>query len=238
MVDDYHLRQYEQCYETTTGLMQLAEDCVGSIDSRRVLDVACGAGANVHHMLKRWSDCQVTGIDLDDAALAYAREHTSVAHVSRCRFEKGNMFELQQQYERGAFHIATLMHTLLLFDPDDYPKILRSMVSVTSEWIFLSALFTDKQMDVTSLIRDYVRFGKDSKESLLYSVFCMSRFRRVCAELGVKEVIFRDFEISIDLAGPAQGGVGTYTVKREDGVRLQFTGAVYLPWKFAALRLS
>jgi hypothetical protein len=65
----------------------------------------------------------------------------------------------------------------------------------------------------------------------------VDRFRRVAAALDVKEVIFRDFEISIDLEGPAEGGIGTYTAKLADGHRLQFSGAVFMPWKFAALRL-
>jgi hypothetical protein len=66
----------------------------------------------------------------------------------------------------------------------------------------------------------------------------MERFERIALRLGAKEVIFRDFEISIDLTGPAAGGIGTYTRKLEDGNRLQFSGAVFMPWKLAALRLQ
>jgi hypothetical protein len=66
----------------------------------------------------------------------------------------------------------------------------------------------------------------------------LARLReRIAAHLGAQEVVFRDFEISIDLTGPAEGGIGTYTKRLEDGRRLQFSGAVFMPWKFAALRL-
>ena len=48
----------------------------------------------------------------------------------------------------------------------------------------------------------------------------------------------RDFEIELDLSGPVEGGLGTYTRKLEDGRRLQFSGALWLPWKFVAIRLD
>lgn len=238
MVHDYHSQQYENCYETTSGLLQLVEHQVPDVDRRSLLDVACGAGANVYHMLRRWPDCNVTGVDLDESLLEYARAKLPREFAGRCRYEQANLFDLPTKYEPDAFDITTLMQTLLLFGPDEYAEVIRSLMKVTSEWIFLSSLFTDKQMDVTSQIRDYVRFGPDSKEYISYNVLCMSRFRRVCDQLGVKEIIFRDFWISVDLSGPAAGGIGTYTVRRDDGRRLQFSGAVFMPWKFAALRLK
>jgi SAM-dependent methyltransferase len=237
IVHDYHLRQYEQCYETTARLLEFADDTLAEMGSRRILDVACGAGANVYHMLKRWPAARVTGIDLDPELIDYAQSKVPPEFAPRCRYEQGNLFELDAKFGAKEFEITTLMQTLLLFGPDDYAEVLRSLMKVTSEWIFLSSLFTDKRMDVTSQIRDYVRFGEDSKETLTYNILCMSRFRRICEQLGAREVLFCDFSIGLDLTGPAEGGIGTYTARLGDGRRLQFSGAVFMPWKFAALRL-
>lgn len=237
IVHDYHVRQYEQCYETTARLLEFMDDTFAEVCERRIVDVACGAGANVYHMLKHWPAAKVSGVDLDPELLEYARRKLPPEFASRCEYRQGNLFELDAQFDAKEFEVVTLMHTLLLFPPEDYPEILRSLIKVASEWIFLSSLFTDKRMDVTARIRDYVRFGEDSQETIIYSTLCMSRFRRVCEQLGVKEVLFRDFHIGHDLAGPAEGGIGTYTTRLEDGQRLQFSGAVFMPWKFAALRL-
>jgi len=133
--------------------------------------------------------------------LEYARGRTLPDNASRCDYRRANLFELPKLYESGAFNITTLMQTLLLFGPDEYPEVLRSLMQVTRDWIFLSSLFTDKRMDVTAQIRDYVRFGEDSQEHISYNTSCMDRFRRVATQLGAKEVIFRDFEISMDLTG-------------------------------------
>ena len=237
IVHDYHLRQYEQCYETTARLLEFADDTLAEMGPRRILDVACGAGANVYHMLKRWPEAQVTGIDLDPELIAFAESKVPSEFAPRCRYEQGNLFELDAKFVTREFAVTTMMQTLLLFGPDDYADVLRSLMKVTSEWIFLSSLFTDKRMDVTSQIRDYVRFGEDSRETVTYNILCMKRFSRICKQLGAKEVLFRDFFIGLDLAGPQEGGIGTYTARLDDGRRLQFSGTVFMPWKFAALRL-
>lgn len=237
MIHDYHERQYRQIYDQTERLFEFIDETVGGISGRSILDVACGAGANVFHMLQRWPENKVTGLDLDNALLDYARAQVLPEAQARCDYVRANFFDLPKLYPNDAFNITTFMHTLLFFGPEEYADVLRSLIAVTSDWVFISSLFTDRRMDVTAQIRDYARFGEDSKEYHTYSTFCVDRFRRVAAALDVKEVIFRDFEISIDLEGPAEGGIGTYTAKLADGHRLQFSGAVFMPWKFAALRL-
>jgi len=235
---DYHERQYQQCYDTTRRLLEFVDDTVGGVGEQQILDMACGAGANVHHMLQRWPHCKVTGLDLDASLLDYARGRVSPEASGRCEYNQANLFDLPTLYDAGTFNLTTLMQTLLFFGPDEYAEVLRALMKVTREWVFLSSLFTDKRMDVTAQIRDYIRFGDDTKETIPYNTHCMDRFQRIALQLGAKEVIFRDFEISIDLTGPAEGGIGTYTRKLEDGNRLQFSGAVFMPWKLAALRLQ
>ena len=242
MIDEYHRRQYEQCYEATRCLFEFIDDTVVDVGSRKILDAACGAGANVHHMLQRWRESHVTGLDRDETLLDYARARVLPQDASRCDYVQADFFELHQHYEPGTFSITTLMQTLQFFGPDEYAEVLRALMKVTRDWVFVSSLFTEKRMDVITGIRDYTRFPEDSftqdsQQLIFYNTFCMDRFRRVAAQLGAKKVIFRDFEISIDLPGPVDGGRGTYTERLESGGRLQFSGAVFMPWKFAALRL-
>ena len=44
MVSDYHIRQYEQMYASTRGLLELIEECCGEIRNFNILDLACGGG--------------------------------------------------------------------------------------------------------------------------------------------------------------------------------------------------
>jgi hypothetical protein len=103
--------------------------------------------------------------------------------------------------------------------------------------LILTALFSDHRTEIHSEIRDYARFGNDSTVTVSYNVFCTERFQRVARQAGFSEVLFRNFDIGIDLPRPARG-IGTFTEQLTDGRRLQVSGGFLMPWKFAALRAS
>jgi hypothetical protein len=88
-------------------------------------------------------------------------------------------------------------------------------------------------MDVVMDLWDYVKGASDR-----ICIFDADHFKERCLRQGAKEVIYKPFEIGIDLAPPPGGGAGTWTQRTHDGRRLQFSGAVHLPWHFCALRLS
>jgi len=233
----YHQRQYQSRYASTDAMLAFIEELAGPLPaSCSVLDVACGAGANCHHMLERWP-ARFTGVDLDDELITHARALRSPAHADRVDFEVADLFTLPGRYGRR-FDVTTFYQSLMLFPADDYPRVLAALAGCTRGWLFLSSLFTDKRMDVSCVIRDYTRFGDDSRQEILYSIIDIERFRRVARGLGATQVELREFEIPIDLAGPAAGGLGTFTVRRDDGRRLQFSGAVPMPWYLAALRFD
>jgi SAM-dependent methyltransferase len=234
---DYHKRQYQTRYASTDAMLAFIEEIAGPLPAAcRVLDVACGAGANCHHMLERWP-ARFTGVDLDEELIAHARALRAPAHAGRVDYEVGDLFTLPGRHGRS-FDVTTFYQSLMLFSPDDYPAVLAALAGCTRGWLFLSSLFSDKRMDVSCLIRDYARFGEDSRREILYSILDIGRFRRVAAGLGARQVVLREFQIPIDLAGPPGGGLGTFTVRRDDGRRLQFSGAVPMPWYLAALRFD
>lgn len=230
---DYHVRQYETIYESTRGLLELMDDCIPDMGARVNADVACGAGANIVHMLRRWPQTSYVGFDLCDTDLEYAESHVPVDLAGRVEYKKANFFKLVENESADQFACTTLMQTLLLFNADEYPEVLRNIIHISSEWVFLTSLFADHNMDVTMQIRDHVR-----NDNVFYNIHDIPRFEQNCRQLGVEEIIIRDFNISIDLTAPAEGGVGTWTQKLSDGKRLQFSGAVPMPWKFCALRLK
>lgn len=235
----YHRRQYANIYESTKGLLAFMESLAPGVRSARILDAACGAGANAYHMLRRWPECAITGVDFQDELLKSASEMLPAELRARCAYLPCDLFKLREQFAPEAFDVATLIQTLGCgqFGLDAYKEVLEALVGVTRSWVFLNALFTDRRMDVTCTINPHVPAEDYPSGRVTYTIFCLKHFTEVCAQMGVRDVISRDFEIPIDLSGPVEGGLGTYTVKTVDGQRLQFSGAVPMPWKFVALRL-
>lgn len=235
----YHKRQYASIYESTRGLLAFIDDLAPEVRTAHILDAACGAGANAYHMLRRWPECRITGMDFQEALLKSASEMLPAELRPRCTYLPCDLLKLRERFSPDAFDVATLIQTLGCgqFGLDSYTEVLGALTTVAKSWIFLNALFSDHRMDVTCTIHLHVPAEDYRSGQVTYTIFCLKHFTEVCKKLGVREVISRDFEIPIDLPGPADGGLGTYTVKTADGRRLQFSGAVPMPWKFVALRL-
>jgi ubiquinone/menaquinone biosynthesis C-methylase UbiE len=86
-----------------------------------VLDVGCGTGVLTGELARR-SRGEVTGIDLDPAMVAYARQH-----APEVRFEQGDALDLP--YPDGQFDVACC-HFLLLWVADAEQAV-REMARVT-----------------------------------------------------------------------------------------------------------
>lgn len=67
---------------------------IGIDSSMRVLDLACGRGTSAC-FIARTSGCRVTGIDLSEKSLSFARERASLQGVSRlAEFQRADVEEL------------------------------------------------------------------------------------------------------------------------------------------------
>lgn len=237
-ISAYHIRQYRSPYESTRALIRFIEECVGPLNGRAVLDVACGGGANIMHMARRWPGARFVGLDLNREAIAYARKRLPKSLRRYAIFRQGNLLDLPKYYSPKHFEISVFMQTLLLFEREKYPRVLQSIFHVTRSWVFLNSLFTDSEMDVESRIHLYAHSDEYPNGRVSYNTFSVSRFSRVCKQLGAKELVWREFAIPIDLPRPRSGGLGTYTIKTAHGERLQFSGCVYMPWKIVGIRLG
>lgn len=238
MIHEYHQKQYATPYRSTVRLMEFIERILGDEPVGELLDAACGAGANAFHMAQRWPKVSVTGMDQDADLVAFARQHAAQTPPGNRQFQTGDLCHAASLFRPKQFRYCTFIHTLFLFTPEEYPDILKNLLAVTREWIFISSLFGNHNLDVVCEIRDYTRPQAGGKKPLNYVILDERRFADRCQELGVKEVRFEEFSIDIDLSPPAEGGLGTHTVKDAQGQRLQFSGPVFMPWKFAALKVA
>jgi SAM-dependent methyltransferase len=108
--------------------MILAEQ-VADLDSRSMLEVGCGVGANLSVIHERLPDVALTGTDINETALAYARERIPasliVAAADRLPFDD-NSFDL----------VATAV-VLCCIGPDHIDRAMRELVRVTRSHLLL-----------------------------------------------------------------------------------------------------
>ena len=114
--------------------------------------------------------------------------------------------------------------------------MIKDLIAVTKDHIFLSSLFYDGDIDFEIKVREFQKETGKEHFNDYYNVYSFPRFQRFVYELGAKNIEAYDFEINTDLPKPIDQ-MGSYTVKLEDGKRLQISGAVILTWKIIRIDL-
>ncbi len=115
--------------------------------------------------------------------------------------------------------------------------MLKELVAVTKDHIFVSSLFYDGDIDFITQVREFkTETGKEYFNDY-YNVYSLPRFKKFVFGLGAKNVESYDFDISIDLPKPPIDQMISYTEKLENGKKLQLSGAVVLYWKVIRIDL-
>lgn len=84
-------------------------------DHAHMLDIGCGAGGNIHTLLRQYPSVTVDGIDISEASVAYSQKTNAAYLVSRCTIRLGTAEQLP--YEDNALDIITAFETIY-FWPD------------------------------------------------------------------------------------------------------------------------
>jgi hypothetical protein len=150
-------------------------------------------------------------------------------------FVSGDYYRLSEIFGGRKFDLVLSLQTLLTIP--SYEPALDELLAVSGRWLFVTSLFTDFNVDAKIEVTDYT-WPEGTQGPYYYSVWSLPRFQSYCEKRGCREFISKDFEIDIDLAPPDDRGFGTYTRALADGRRLQFTGPIFEPWKFVAIRMG
>lgn len=197
-----------------------------------VLDACCGIG-HLSHLLSSLSPrLTFLGIDqtpyLIEQAKALCRDKESIF------FEVGDVYGLPAKYPKQ-FDISINWKTISWLPY--YDRMLETLVAVTKRHVFLSSLFYDGDIDFEIKVRELKKeTGKDGS-NWYYNVYSFPRFKEFVYGLGVRDIQAHDFEIAVDIPRPPLDQMGTYTVRLEDGKRLQISGAVVMSWKVIRIDL-
>jgi len=94
------------------------------VDDGKILDAGCGTGALTAELIERTTLAEVTGVDMSEGYIAYARE---AIKSPRARFEVGDLTALD--YPNGVFD-QVFSQLVLLFVPD-FEQAIRELKRVT-----------------------------------------------------------------------------------------------------------
>ena len=198
----------------------------------KILDACCGIGHIIFSLNRISPGSTFIGVDQTEYYIKEARK--LCLGEKNISFELGDVYDLPSKYAKE-FDISLNWKTISWLPY--YDRLLKSLVSVTKRHIFLSSLFYDGDIDFQTKVREFNKeAGKDGFSSF-YNVYSLPRFKKFVYSLGAKNIEAYDFEIGIDVPKPPIDQMGTYTLRLENGRRLQISGAVVMFWKVIRIDL-
>lgn len=114
-----------------------------SVAPRRVLDVGCGSGVYLGHVLDVALDATAVGIDPDEQAISTARDVLAVPIAAgRCELHAIGVDELSRQSPHGRFDLVLLLNNIYYWPPDERADILSRLRALAPDGTVVVATAT------------------------------------------------------------------------------------------------
>lgn len=196
-----------------------------SVQFGNAADIACGSGALSYWLSRKYTDARFTMADLNDDLIEEARKANP---GERFAFHVQNIYDLSELRD-GEYDLTFCWQTLLCLEEPQ--RALDELIRITRKKgrIYISSLFDpDHDVDIYARMVDWTRKSAGDGHYTPYNTFSMTTINRWLRG-KVEQVKLHPFEIGIDLPD-ALRGLGTYTVRLENGNRKQFSGSLHLNW--------
>lgn len=233
--EEYHTKQFLQVYRSTEIFVNWLENkgflCEEGGAKTTVLDMACGAGANTLYMANRHSEIQFVGMDIGKEYIDYG--NTMIMKHSKhknCELHEEDWFNIDSKWI-NVFDGIVCFQTLFMLP--DYQAALKKLIDLHPNWIAVSSLFYEGEIEYINKFRDYYRpSGDKNYTDYYYNYHSMVRYREYMEEMGYCKFEYIPYEIDIDLPKNDNMDIGTYTIMTKEGRRMQISGGLMMPWYF------
>lgn len=227
---EYHLKQYEQPYRSTEMLCEWLNSIVHLKKQNSILDLCCGAGANIFYMKEKYHQSKYYGVELNDELVKLGNRLFIEKGISDCKIKQGDIYNLDDDL-KDKFDGITMYQTLSWLP--EYKEALLKMFELNPKWIALSSLFYDGMIDCKIEVTDYNSINLNGEyRKCYYNIFSIPMLKKFCKENGYRDFKYIPFNIDIDVPNNNDGKLGTYTEKLINGKRIQISGPILMSWYF------
>jgi len=200
--------------------------------SLKILDACCGIGHLSYFLSEISPESTFLGVD---QTFYLIQEAKKLFHDKKnITFEVGDIYDVTTKYQK-AFDISIIWKTLSSIPY--YDEMLKALFRVTKKHIFLNIVLYDGDIDFEVKVRAFKKEKGKGGFTQYYNVYSLPHFKEFVYGLGAKNVEIYDFDIGIDIPRGSIDQMGTYTVKLENGKRVQISGAIVMSWKIVRIDL-
>lgn len=169
------------------------------------------------------------GVDINKELIDIGNKILIERNVNSCQLRAGDIFQLEKKDFGKVDGVISLQTFNIL---PNYFEIAQCMCRLEPEWIAFSTLGFEGQIDYEIKLYDYTKKKDGEYAQVFYNIYSLPRMKDYFDSLGYSKFDYKEFVIDVDLQQTNKMGRGTYTIKTEQGKRIQISGGMMMPWYF------
>lgn len=198
-------------------------------NSKTILDVATGTGANVAFLAQKHPEIDFIGIDYNARLVEAGNNILHKLKINNAVLQKKDLYKINGRFYKNVDGIVSFQTLSWL---PHYKTALQRQLKLRPKWIAATSLFYEGKIDVfIKLHTRYDAYENGRPKEYYFNVYSLDMLKRFLAENGYKKFRYTRYDIDLDLKRKGKD-IGTYTERLKDGRRLQFSGPLFLPWYF------
>ncbi len=218
---------YEKFFSVKSEQQKKLEEILSAknLDPETVADIACGAGSLTYHIRKLYPKAAYKLVDLNHEAIALAQIHLSDCN---CEFIVESIYDLSHIKDNSC-DIVFCWQTLSWIENVDQAILELLRITRKGGLIFCSSLFNiNHDVDISSRVLDHTKESAKLGLWSNYNVYSKLTIANLL-ENQADSFVIHEFTPNIDFKFDGKG-MGTYTIKDENGKRIQFSAGLHMNW--------
>jgi len=193
-----------------------------------LIDIGCSTGNFLFHLKKAFPHFDLMGGDAFGEIVENCRRNPLLTGID---FDVVN---IHQTPHDKAFDFVTLNALLHLVETKDLDSVAENLSRILFPKGYLLAFSWFNPFDQEISL---VETSPAHPEGAAINVHSYATITEVLEKQGFDHIVFKPFEIPIDLAGGEdKSSLSSYTRKNSEGKRQLFRGSLYQPWCFLTAR--
>ena len=232
---EFNISEMRKYMKTKQEIDKILERIISPVIKEKklkILDACCGIGHVTNLLSNISNESDFVGVDQSEYVIKDAQE--LFKDKKNILFEVADIYEIKEKYKKK-FDVSISWKTISWLPY--YDQMLKDLIDITKNHIFLSSLFYEGDIDFEIKVREFKKESGQNGFNRYYNVYSLPQFKKFVYSLGVKNIEVYNFDIDIDILRPPIDQMGTYTVKLENSKKLQISGAVVMSWKIIRIDL-
>jgi 2-polyprenyl-3-methyl-5-hydroxy-6-metoxy-1,4-benzoquinol methylase len=228
----YHESQISNPYESTKEFYKFLNKHV-KLKNKKIIDFACGSGANLFYLNKKYSISECVGFDLSNFLLNRAKSYIRKKNIKNISFYNKNLenISMKNLNIKKKYDGITAQQCLSVFD--DYESVIKSAKKFKPSFVCVNSLFWDGDLDFKIDVNFLKKKSKKRKifKTLVYNIYSLKKYIHFMEKNGYKKNIYKKFILNKKTVSKNKKSMGTYTALLNNK-KVQVSGPLILDWYF------